>query len=267
MSRPRLEGKVTIITGGASGIGEATARLFASQGALVIIADIQDELGRAVAASIGLDRCAYRHCDVRDEKQVEATVDFAVQTHGRLDVLFSNAGKMGPAGAFLEASLEEWDDIMAINARGVAATVKHAARAMVARKTRGSIVCTGSVVASRGGTRAAAYVASKHAVLGLVRAAAAELGEHGIRVNCVSPSAVATPLACALHGWSPSEVEEYGEALSRLKGVVLKASHIAEAVLFLASDESEYITGLDLVVDGGRTVVGQNAPIHININK
>lgn len=260
MSRPKLEGKVAIITGGASGIGQATARLFASQGAFVISADIQDDLGRAVADCIGPDRCAYRHCDVRDEKEVEATVEFAVRTRGRLDVLFSNAGKIAPQGALLDASLEEWDDIMAVNARGAAAAVKHAARAMVARGTRGSIICTASVVASRGGTGGAAYTASKHAVLGLVRAAAAELGEHGIRVNCVSPSAVATPLACGLHGWSPREVEEYGVAVSRLKGVVLKASHVAEAALFLASDESEFITGHDLVVDGGRTIVGQSLP-------
>ncbi|URD82860.1 short-chain dehydrogenase reductase, partial [Musa troglodytarum] len=199
MSTLRLEGKVAIITGAASGIGEAAARLFASNGATVVVADIQDEPGTRVAASIGLGRCSYRHCDVTSEEEVEATVDYVVRTHGRLDVMLSNAGVLGPLASVLNVDLGEMDHVMA---------VKHAARAMVAKGTRGSIICTGSVTACQGGLGPVAYTASKHALVGLVSAAAGELGLHGIRVNCVSPFGVATPLACGYHGRSPEQVED-----------------------------------------------------------
>ncbi|XP_008812964.2 short-chain dehydrogenase reductase 3b-like [Phoenix dactylifera] len=258
MSKPRLEGKVAIITGAASGIGEAAARLFASNGATVVIADIQDELGTAVAASISPGKCSYKHCDVTDETQVEETVNHVLRTHGRLDIMFSNAGVLGTATPILDADMGELDRVMAVNVRGTAAAVKHSARAMVARGTRGSIICTASVASCRGGLAPAAYTASKHAVLGLVRAAAGELGQHGIRVNCLSPFGVATPLACGLNGMSLSKVEDLCCAMANLKGVVLKTSHVAEAALFLASDESVFISGHNLVVDGGTTAVNSS---------
>ncbi|XP_028091653.1 short-chain dehydrogenase reductase 3b-like [Camellia sinensis] len=126
---------------------------------------------------------------------------------------------------------------MAANVRGVASTIKHAARAMVAKEIRGSIICTTSVAACLGGTGPHAYTASKHALVGLVRSACRELGHHGIRVNCVSPFGVATPLSCKAYNLEPSEVEANSCVLANLKGIVLKARHIAEAALFLASDE------------------------------
>lgn len=251
----RLEGKVAIITGAASGIGEATARLFASHGATVIIADIQDELGVAVADSIGIEKCSYVHCDVTDEAQVENTVNYAVSKHGRLDVMYSNAGILLYSPSILELDLCDFDKVMSVNVKGTAAALKHAGRAMVAAGIRGSIICTASVGASQGGYGPAAYVTSKHAVLGLVRAAAADLGRHGIRVNCVSPSGVGTPLSCGVARMTPEEVEQTTTATCNLKGAVLKASHIAAAALFLASDESEIISGHNLVIDGGNTVV------------
>ncbi|KAL6008740.1 Short-chain dehydrogenase reductase 3b [Asimina triloba] len=256
----RLQGKVAIITGGASGIGEASARLFADNGAQVVIADVQDELGRQVAASIGPGRCCYVHCDVRDEKQVEAAVALAVGRYGRVDVMFSNAGVAGPVAGILELRMEELEETMATNVRGAAAAIKHAARAMVAGRTRGSIVCTGSVASCVGGTGPHAYTASKHALVGLVRSAAAELGAHGIRVNCVSPFGVATPLACGMGNWQPAQVEENCTRLSNLKGIVLKPRHVADAALFLASDDSAYVSGHNLVVDGGFTVVNHADP-------
>ncbi|KAG1326129.1 short-chain dehydrogenase reductase 3b-like [Cocos nucifera] len=258
MSKPRLEGKVAIITGAASGIGEATARLFASNGATVVIADIQDELGNAVAASISPGKCSYKHCDVSDEKEVEETVNHVLRTHGRLDIMFSNAGVLGTAAPIMDVDMRELDRVMAVNVRGTAAAIKHAARAMVARGTRGTIICTASVTSCRGGLGPAAYTASKHAVLGLVRAAAGELGQHGIRVNCMSPFGVATPLACELKGASPSKVEDLCCAMANLKGVVLKTGHVAEAALFLASDESVFISGHNLVIDGGTTAVSSS---------
>ncbi|KAK8565572.1 hypothetical protein V6N12_059130 [Hibiscus sabdariffa] len=249
-----LEGKVALITGAASGIGEETARLFVEHGAFVVIVDVQDDLGNRVAETIGADKVSYRHCDVRDEKQVEEAVSYTVEKYGKLDILFSNAGILGPLTGILDLDIDTFDDIMATNVRGMAAMIKHAARAMVARNTRGSIICTGSVASSIGGTGPHGYTASKHAVIGLVRGTSSELGAHGIRVNCVSPYGVATPLVCRAYNLEPSEVEANSYSLSNLKGIVLKARHIAESVLFLASDESAYISGQNLAVDGGFTV-------------
>ncbi|XVF54255.1 hypothetical protein PTKIN_Ptkin05aG0165700 [Pterospermum kingtungense] len=248
----KLAGKVAIITGGASGIGEATARLFAAHGArMIIIADIQDQLGQQVATSIGSHNCTYMHCDVTDEEQVQALVQSTVQNYGQLDIMFSNAGILSKSDqTVLDLDFPQFDRLMAINVRGMAACVKHAARAMVERRVRGRIVCTASVAASQGSKRRTDYCMSKHAVLGLVRSASKQLGEHGIRVNCVSPNGLATPMTCDTNGKSVEEVEEIYEAGRVLKGAVLRAGHVADAVLFLASGESELITGHDLVVDG-----------------
>ncbi|MFS7939778.1 putative oxidoreductase [Helianthus anomalus] len=249
----KLDGKITIITGGASGIGEATARLFANHGAYVIIADIQDENGQQVANSIGTNRCTYIHCDISDEQQVISTVNLTVKTHGRLDIMFSNAGIISTSKqTVLDLNLTELDTLFNINVRGAAACVKHAARAMVEQRVRGCIVCTASVAASKGGSIRTDYVMAKHALLGLVRSASKQLGVYGIRVNCVSPSAVVTPLAKR----SPESAEKtmrLYEKLSSLKGVELSVDDVAEAVLFLASDGSKFVTGHDLVVDGGLT--------------
>ncbi|XP_010911617.1 short-chain dehydrogenase reductase 3a-like [Elaeis guineensis] len=258
MSKQRLEGKVAIITGAASGIGEATARIFTTHGALVVIADIQDELGAGVVASIGPGKCKYKRCDVRNEKEVEELVDFTIKAYGRLDIMFSNAGISEKlTSTILDVDFAVLDNVIAVNVRGVAATIKHAARAMVASGTRGSIICTASIAVTKGGFGPAVYTASKLAVVGLVRSAAAELGRHGIRANCVSPGGVVTPLALSLCGWSQSQVEEFAGAMMVLKGGgPLKASDIGEAALFLASDESAFVTGQNLMVDGGVTAVG-----------
>ncbi|GAB4861411.1 Short-chain dehydrogenase reductase 3b [Ancistrocladus abbreviatus] len=253
----RLEGKVALITGAASGIGEETLRLFAKNGAFIVAADVQDESGQQVVESIGSDTVCYHHCDVRDEKQVEETVNFTLQKFGgKLDILFSNAGILGPWKSIMDLDLEAFDNVMAVNVRGVTATIKHAARAMVAKNTRGSIICTTSVVASLGGAGPNAYTISKHALLGLVRSACDELGKHGIKVNSVSPFGVATPLACGAFGLEPSVVETATSNNAKLKGICLKARHIADAALFLASDESAFVSGHNLVVDGGFSVTG-----------
>ncbi|XP_059311139.1 short-chain dehydrogenase reductase 3b-like [Lycium ferocissimum] len=247
----RLEGKVAVITGAASGIGEATARLFVEHGARVVIADIQDELGFQVVASIGTDKACYRHCDVTDEKQVEETVAYAVEYYGALDIMFSNAGTLGAPGSILGMDMKVFDRTMTVNARGSALAVKHAARVMVAKKVRGSIICTASIEAILAGEAPLTYVASKHAILGVVKAAARELGQHGIRVNCVSPYGIATPMVCKMYGCDAAPLEASISGYANLKGVTLNTKHIAEAALFLASDESVYVSAHNLAVDGG----------------
>ncbi|KAI5683644.1 hypothetical protein M9H77_04872 [Catharanthus roseus] len=251
----RLENKVAIITGGASGIGEETARLFAEHGARgVVIADIQEQKGQKVAESIGSQRCIFIKCDVSDEEQVKSLVESTIKIYGQLDIMFSNAG-IASAGKqdILDLDLNACEKLFSINVHGTIACVKHAGRVMVENGTKGSIICTTSVVAGVGAPPALIdYVMSKHAVLGLVRCASKGLGQYGIRVNSVAPGPVATPLTCDAFGKSTEEIEKYFEPDFILKGKEnLKANHIANAVLFLASDDSVSVTGHNLSVDGG----------------
>ncbi|XP_020588663.1 short-chain dehydrogenase reductase 3b-like [Phalaenopsis equestris] len=252
----RLAGKVAIITGGASGIGEATARLFASHGSTVVIADIQDALGLSVANSISPPgRCTYVHCDVREEHQLAAAVRHTIQHHKHLDIMFSNAGTLGPFTGILDVDMSDLDNLLAVHLRGMAAAIKHAGRAMVDGGVKGSIICTGSVAAEKGGFAPVAYTAAKHGVLGLVRAAAGELGGKGVRVNCVSPFGVATPMSCGPHVIKAEVLERLVSEAAVLKGGVLKAADIAAAALFLASDDSAFVSGQNIAVDGAVTAV------------
>ncbi|KAK3226209.1 hypothetical protein Dsin_006071 [Dipteronia sinensis] len=250
-SLKKLEGKVAIITGGASGIGEATAHHFINHAArAVVIADIQDEKGQELAESIGLDRCIYMHCDVSNEDHIKTLIETTVKTYGQLDVMFCNAGILNKSDqTILDFDLSQYEKLFSVNVRGTAASVKHAARAMVEEKVKGSIICTASLVASMGYLQHTDYTMSKHAVLGLMRSASKQLGGYGIRVNSVSPGGVATPLACRMAGMEAEELERAFQSTHYLNGV-LKVKHVADAVVFLASDESDFITGHDLVVDG-----------------
>ncbi|KAL0318304.1 UNVERIFIED_CONTAM: Nepetalactol-related short-chain-dehydrogenase/reductase 1 [Sesamum angustifolium] len=251
--KKKLEGKVAIVTGGARGIGEATVRLFAEHGArAVVIADIQAEKARSVAESIGSQRCSYFQCDVANEDQVKSLVEWTVKTYGALDIVFSNAGIIGSFHqTILDLDFSQYDDVMRVNARGMAVCVKQAARKMMELGTRGAIVCTSSVLSVTAAQAFTDYTMSKHAVVGLVRAASQQLGAHGIRINCVSPSGVVTPMSKKVGVATAVDVEKLFGPLTSLKGVVLTAERVAEAVVFLASDDSAFITGHNLVVDGG----------------
>ncbi|KAK1311156.1 Momilactone A synthase [Acorus calamus] len=253
----RLEGKVAIITGGASGIGECTARLFSNHGAKVVITDVQDDLGHSVCESIGRDSANYVHCDVTNEPDVRNAVDEAVAKHGRLDIMFNNAGIIDkPKPSITDVERGDFARVLDTDVVGPFLGVKHAARAMIRARRGGCIVSTASTASVLGGSATCAYTCAKHAVVGLTKDAAAELGRYGIRVNCVSPHGVATPLARAFAGMRAEEMEELMSAHANLKGTgPLKAEDIAEAVLYLASDEARYVSGLNLVVDGGFTVV------------
>ncbi|KAF7006979.1 hypothetical protein CFC21_021965 [Triticum aestivum] len=258
-SSQRLAGKVSVITGAASGMGKATAAEFVRNGAKVILTDIQDDLGRAVAAELGPD-ASYARCDVTDEAQIAAAVDLAVARHGRLDVLHNHAGIAGKMSMDSIASLDlaDFDRTMAANARSAVAGIKHAARVMVPRRS-GCIICTASTAGVLGGVNPA-YCISKAAVIGAVRALAGELGRHGLRVNAISPHGIATPfglrgLAELLPEASEEELRRMVESgMNEMGGMVLEVEDIARAALYLASDEARYVNGHNLVVDGGFTV-------------
>nr|QQM18969.1 secoisolariciresinol dehydrogenase 4 [Kadsura heteroclita]QQM18975.1 secoisolariciresinol dehydrogenase 10 [Kadsura heteroclita]QQM18978.1 secoisolariciresinol dehydrogenase 13 [Kadsura heteroclita]QQM18984.1 secoisolariciresinol dehydrogenase 19 [Kadsura heteroclita] len=261
----RLEGKVAIITGGASGIGASTARLFQQHGAKVVIADIQDELAHALCQDLGPD-VTYARCDVSNEDDVRNTVDHVVATHGTLDIMFNNAGITGSVNTSIrEMEKENMEKVLSINVVGAFLGAKHAARVMVPAR-KGSILFTSSVASLICVTPTHAYTASKHAVVGLTKSLGVELGQFGIRVNCISPYGVATPMTKK----GSSMEEEFEELIARtanLKGVVVKAEDIAQAALFLASEESKYISGLNLVIDGGFSTVNPSLAILLDQGK
>ncbi|KAF4390828.1 hypothetical protein G4B88_015718 [Cannabis sativa] len=264
----RLEGKVALITGGASGIGQRSAEIFAQHGAKLVIADVQDELGHSLCQSISSathNDITYIHCDVTNESQVKAAVEKALNSFGKLDIMFNNAGILGDNKFQLKDShKDDFERVLrAVTTlfliTGVFLGIKHAAEAMISATNKGviggSIISTASVSGSLGGTGSYAYTCSKHAVLGLTRNAAVELGQFGIRVNCVSPFVVATPMAKQFTGVSEEVIEGVTGEIANLKHVTLKADDIANAALFLGSDESRYVSGHNLVVDGGMTIV------------
>ncbi|XP_007206815.1 secoisolariciresinol dehydrogenase [Prunus persica] len=248
----RLEGKVALITGGASGIGESTARLFSKHGAKVVIADVQDDLAESVCRDLSPSPTLFVHCDVTKEEDVENAVQTTTNKYGELDIMFNNAGIIGTNKPnILDNDKVEFEQVIRVNLVGAFLGIKHAARVMIPAG-KGSIINTASVCSTIGGCASHAYTSSKHGLVGLVRNTAVELGQHGIRVNCVSPYAVATKLAKEFFKIDDDGVHG---AYSNLKGRVLKAEDIAEAALYLGSDESKYVSGHNLLVDGGYTIM------------
>ena len=256
----RLEGKVAIITGGASGLGESTARLFVQHGAKVVIADIQDDLGHSLCNELDPEEktISFIHCDVTCDFDVQNLVDSTVSKYGKLDIMFNNAGISGNINSsILATNNEEFKRVFDVNVLGAFLGAKHAARVMIPAK-KGCILFTSSAssVISFGGSHA--YTASKHAVVGLVKNLCVELGQYGIRVNCISPFATMTPMM-------GQGLETVISEAANLKGVVLEPKDIAEAALYLARDESKYVSGVNLVVDGGFSAINMAFPMAMKI--
>ncbi|XVE75907.1 hypothetical protein DITRI_Ditri12bG0129500 [Diplodiscus trichospermus] len=249
----RLQDKVTIITGGASGIGASAACVFHENGAKVVIADIQDNQGKALADKLGENAC-YIHCDVSKEDDVCNLVDSTIAKYGKLDIMYSNAGVLGHMQRPIsDMTKSEIDQVVGVNLVGALLGTKHAARVMMPRQN-GCILFTASAcTAISGFTAGNPYVVSKYGILGLTKNLAAELGQHGIRVNCVSPFGVATPMVT--NQADKSETEANISSMGNLKGEILKAEGVAHAALYLASDEANYVSGLNLVIDGGFSIV------------
>lgn len=253
--RGRLHGKAIVITGATSGIGEATARRFAAEGAQLIIAGRNSARGTALAAELGR-RVHFMVADVTREADIGALIDAAVERFGRLDVLFNNAGA-GTAGQLGSIEAAQVDHAMRLLFTSALLGIQHAARAMHERG--GSIINNASIAAHRSGQGELLYSCAKAALVHLTRLAAVELGPRRIRVNAISPGAIATPVFWGGAGGFSDEAN--ARKLAKLTGNLAKATalpragqpeDIAQAALFLASDESSFVSGHDLVVDGAR---------------
>jgi NAD(P)-dependent dehydrogenase (short-subunit alcohol dehydrogenase family) len=249
----RLEGKVALITGGASGMGMVASRLFAAEGAAVVLTDVADEAGAAVAEGIGAAGGAalYVHADVSSERDAEAMVGAAVDRFGRLDVLYNNAGIM-PASdeSIVDTSDATWDAVLAVNVKGVAHGCRFGIPAMLA-SGGGSIVNVASFVAWMGAaTPQVAYTSSKGAVLAMTREIAVEYARRGIRCNALCPGPIETPLLMQLLS---DEQKRQRRFVHIPMGRLGQAEELAKAALFLASDDSSFMTGASLIVDGGIT--------------
>jgi NAD(P)-dependent dehydrogenase (short-subunit alcohol dehydrogenase family) len=247
-----------VITGGASGIGEATVRRFIAEGARAVAADIDDEAGTALVKSLegdGLgDRISFQFCDVSSEASVEAVMKHAVERFGRLDSVFNNAAIAPRDVGLADLDTGQWKTVLDVNLNGVLYGIKYGAREMLHNEDGGSIIITSSLAALSAKSGPAAYSASKAAIVSLTMSAAVQLAPNRIRVNAISPGSILTSMVIKLRG--PAE---------RLIPVMERSQpwpehgrpdYIASAALFLASEDSRFITGHNLVVDGGMTAAG-----------
>jgi NAD(P)-dependent dehydrogenase (short-subunit alcohol dehydrogenase family) len=238
-----LEGKVAIVTGGASGLGRATAELFVAEGARVVVADVDTEQGEAVATTLG-DAAAFRRTDVADADDVQALVDFAVDHFGGLHVMCNNAGVPSSFDRILRNDFADFDRVMSVNLFGVMLGTQRAGRHMK-EHGGGSIINTSSIAALSGGAGPIVYRVSKAAVLQFSRSSAIDLAQYGIRVNCIAPGHIATGIT----NYDMGPVIQLTQPLQRHGG----PEDVANAALYLAGDRSAQVTGIVLPVDGGTT--------------
>jgi 2-keto-3-deoxy-L-fuconate dehydrogenase len=254
--RPRLENKIALITGGASGMGLATAEYFCREGATVTLADMQAEQAEQAAARLRQagHRALAVACDVTQTSQVRTAIEATVRAFGRLDILFANAG-IGYSGELTRATDEDWEQVVGVNAKGVFLCCREAIRQMLAQQPPGGVVVINASISGLIGISAQApYAASKGAVVELTRQLAVEYAQRGVRVNCVCPGTVDTPVLRRGMAMS-ADPQGFLDMLiaNHPVGRIGRAEEIAAAVAFLASDEASFITGSILPVDGGYT--------------
>ena len=250
---PLLEGKVALITGAAGGIGRASALIFAREGARVVLGDRAVEALAETAAQVAQQGgdAAFLLTDVTSRKDIAALVQLAITRHGRLDCAFNNAGIPGAMQPFAEHSDEQYDQVMDTNVRGAWMCTQEEIKAML-RSGGGSIVNASSGLGMIAAPQVAAYVTSKHAVLGLTRAASLEYPRQGIRVNAVLPGVVDTAMPQEMFAAAPGAIDAIGETSPM--GRLARPDEVAEAAAWLCSDRSSYVNGHGLVVDGGIVV-------------
>lgn len=251
----KLDGKVAVITGGASGIGRASVQLFIEEGAHVVFGDIQDDKGKTFAEELG-PNASYFHTNVRKESEIKAIIDFAVEKFGHLDIMFNNAGFGGVGGSIEETLTDAFDVTMEVLFRSVVLGMKHVAPVMK-KQGSGVIISTASVAGLRTGFGPHIYSALKAAIIHLTHTVAMELGEDGIRVNCICPGSIPT----AIFGRGFGLPQDAAERLAELLKIPFANSQpikrtglpddIAKAALWLVSDDSSFVNGHALVVDGG----------------
>lgn len=242
----KLDGRAALITGGARGQGAAEAALFAAEGARVVLTDVLDADGEKTAASIG---GKYLHHDVRSEDRWREVVAEVVAMHGRLDVLVNNAGVFRLGGVMTTAEAD-YRQIIDINQVGVFLGMRAVAQQMMSQNS-GAIVNISSIAGMQGARNAIAYSASKWAVRGMTKSAAAELGRHGIRVNSIHPGLIETPMLHQLPGVDSGQMDQMMRRIPL--GRVAEANEVAKLALFLACDDSSYCSGQEFIIDGGMT--------------
>jgi meso-butanediol dehydrogenase/(S,S)-butanediol dehydrogenase/diacetyl reductase len=246
MSGARFDGRVAIITGGASGIGEATGRLFHGEGARLVIADRDVARGEALVADLGGDRVIFVKCDVAIRAEIEGVIARAIAQFGRIDILFNNAG-VSCYGNAMELDPGQWDSTIAVDLSAVFYAC-HAALPHMVRQGKGAIISTSSTAGLRGDLRLAAYNAAKAGVINFMRAVAVDHARDGIRANALVPGLIATPLTAVIDDF-PGMAEAWYDLIP--EGRFGKPEELAEVVAFLASDAASYVNGAMIAVDGG----------------
>ena len=258
----RLDGKVAVITGGASGIGAEAVRLFVREGACVVIADLQTDAGEGLRDEVGAN-ARFMTTDVSREVDVAAAVDLAVSEFGHLDVMFNNAGILGAIGPLVDTTADAWRRTLDVVLGSVFFGMKHAARVMIPARS-GAVLSTASIAGIAGGVGPHAYTACKHAVVGLTKSVACELGQYGIRVNAIAPGSTVTAMTAKAISGDHTDLAAATDSIASSSplGIPGLPSDIANAALYLVSDEARYVSGHCLVVDAGLTASAGSAGVH-----